>query len=264
MDEILKKRAKKIVDSGSVPLAHLQESIVTNELLDVIASKDFPDEIEISLQGVEMIKGEKGDPSELPSVVSVNNLPEVQKVEITNLPEQKIPVVNIPAPIVNVPAPIVNVDAPIIDLNQEDVVFELQKIAGILSEEKEEEIEKTEIVDSEGEPIDFKELFDKLGNKIGNIRTVVSGGGGGLNQDQLRATTLTTQDASYATQIDDVSTTSMTYIGKAGVGSVTSSAVWQIMRIDESGTPITTVIKWADGNNYFDNIWDNRTSLTYN
>ncbi len=68
---------------------------------------------------------------------------------------------------------------------------------------------------------------------------------------------------SYATQIDDVSTVSVAYVGKAAVGSATSSPVWQIIKISKGGSPISTIITYADGNSNFDNIFDNRTSLTY-
>lgn len=67
----------------------------------------------------------------------------------------------------------------------------------------------------------------------------------------------------FVTRVDDVSTTSVTYVGKASMGASPSSAVWQIMKIDESGSPVTTVITWADSNANFDNIWDNRTSITF-
>jgi len=52
----------------------------------------------------------------------------------------------------------------------------------------------------------------------------------------------------------------LTYIGKAVIGSLDSDAAWQIQRIDESSG---LVIKWADGNCYFDNIWNNRLTLNY-
>ncbi len=67
----------------------------------------------------------------------------------------------------------------------------------------------------------------------------------------------------YAIMIDSISTTQVTYIGKAAVGSLISDPVWQIMKIDESGSPINTVINYADGNADFDNIFSNRTSLSY-
>lgn len=69
--------------------------------------------------------------------------------------------------------------------------------------------------------------------------------------------------STLAIKIDDASTSGVTYIGKASIGSSTSTAVWQIMKIDESSTPITCNIQFADGNANFDNIFDNRTSLTY-
>ncbi|MEB3151421.1 MAG: hypothetical protein VKL60_20680 [Sphaerospermopsis sp.] len=50
------------------------------------------------------------------------------------------------------------------------------------------------------------------------------------------------------------------YIGKAAIGSLTSEAVWQISRVDES---TGTVIEWADGDGSFNNIFDNREALTY-
>lgn len=49
------------------------------------------------------------------------------------------------------------------------------------------------------------------------------------------------------------------YVGEAAIGSATSAAVWRIKRLD-STTGI--VIQWA-GTGVFDQIWDNRASLTY-
>lgn len=70
-DDSIKKRARKVVDAGSVTLAHLQESIETNEKLDALINK--PD--------IEM--------PEPPEEMVVSNFPEVQKVEVINLPEEK-------------------------------------------------------------------------------------------------------------------------------------------------------------------------------
>lgn len=68
------------------------------------------------------------------------------------------------------------------------------------------------------------------------------------------------QSDNVATRIDDTTTANVSYVGKAPVGSATSSAVWQIKRIDTSSGAITT---WADGDAQFNNIWDNRSSLSY-
>lgn len=53
----------------------------------------------------------------------------------------------------------------------------------------------------------------------------------------------------------------VTYLGYAVPGSLTSNAVWAIKRFIESGNDGSA--KWADGNNSFDNVWNNRLSLTY-
>lgn len=52
------------------------------------------------------------------------------------------------------------------------------------------------------------------------------------------------------------------YIGIAPSGSLTSSAVWQLMRLTFAGSELTE-IKWADGNQSPDNIWDDRASKVY-
>ena len=51
------------------------------------------------------------------------------------------------------------------------------------------------------------------------------------------------------------------YIGWATMGTATSSALWRIKKIGISSDVYT--IEWADGNQSFDNIWDNRASLSY-
>lgn len=60
--------------------------------------------------------------------------------------------------------------------------------------------------------------------------------------------------------IDQASST-VTYIGSAIPNSSVSSAVWQIKRITTSGT--LTLIEYANGNLNFNNIWNNRASLSY-
>ena len=60
--------------------------------------------------------------------------------------------------------------------------------------------------------------------------------------------------------LDDTSTANVTYIGQAAIGSDESQAVWQIKKVDETSG---IVITYADGDANYNNIWDNRTSLTY-
>lgn len=78
---------------------------------------------------------------------------------------------------------------------------------------------------------------------------------------------IVTETPQMKTKIDAASS-STTYVGHAGNGSLSSDAVWRIQRITVIGT--VTTIEWAgvtksDGVYYgtFENVWDNRTSLTY-
>jgi hypothetical protein len=73
--------------------------------------------------------------------------------------------------------------------------------------------------------------------------------------------TLPTSGASLALRTDNPSAGAITYVGDAAVGAATSAAAWRIKRITVSGDLAT--VEWADGNQNFDNIWDNRASLTY-
>ena len=59
----------------------------------------------------------------------------------------------------------------------------------------------------------------------------------------------------------DVPDASTTYIGKATHGTATNAASWQILKISEAGT-LTTMV-YADGNADFDNVFDDRTGLSY-
>ena len=67
------------------------------------------------------------------------------------------------------------------------------------------------------------------------------------------------------TMIVDEASSTVTYIGWAIPGSNSTEgkadARWKIKKIDETTNP--TVIGYADGNDNYDNIWDNRASLSY-
>ena len=92
-------------------------------------------------------------------------------------------------------------------------------------------------------------LFSKLIDALDNVINPATSD----KQDELIALS-----DNYATQI--VESGSYTYIGKAEIGSATSAASWQVFRIDESSN---FELEWADGNDSFDNIWDNHASLSY-
>jgi hypothetical protein len=63
------------------------------------------------------------------------------------------------------------------------------------------------------------------------------------------------------TTLFDTGSSPLIYIGESANGVATSAAFWRITRIDTT----TSVIKiaYAEKNDYFDKIWDNRASYTY-
>jgi hypothetical protein len=108
----------------------------------------------------------------------------------------------------------------------------------------------------------------------GNIQPSVSASehigfpGDGENIDAKRVASYETIDGIHwnragmptTTRLDDTTTTDTTYIGKASIGSNTSEEAWQIAKLDTSSGLVKT---WADGDALFNNIWDDRASLTY-
>lgn len=52
------------------------------------------------------------------------------------------------------------------------------------------------------------------------------------------------------------------YIGESSFGTATSTPTWRIFRLSYTGTGSFT-LDYADGDDLFDNVWDDRASLTY-
>lgn len=67
----------------------------------------------------------------------------------------------------------------------------------------------------------------------------------------------------YPPIIDTTTTANTIYFGFVAVGSSadTSSAIWRIMRMVDSSGILT--FSFADGDTNFNNVWNNRTSLSY-
>lgn len=63
------------------------------------------------------------------------------------------------------------------------------------------------------------------------------------------------------TQVDAV-TDLLLYIGKAPIGTLTNEAKWQVRKLTLTSLG-GVLMQWADGNGDFDNVWDNRASLSY-
>ena len=103
----------------------------------------------------------------------------------------------------------------------------------------------------------------------GVIYGLTTGGGGGYVAVKVTPSgalttevsgTVTANPSEYKTAVD-VASASVTYVGKAAAGSATSSAVWSISKLEVTGN--VTLKTSADGDFLFNNIWDNRASLSY-
>jgi len=60
----------------------------------------------------------------------------------------------------------------------------------------------------------------------------------------------------------DVASSTVSYVGKAPVGATVGAASWKIFRMT-TATDGDLTIEYADGNANFDNVWNDRASLSY-
>lgn len=67
----------------------------------------------------------------------------------------------------------------------------------------------------------------------------------------------------YTKRVDFNTAQTQLYKGEANPGSAESGAVWRISFITIATADSDVVEIWADGNANFDNIWDDRLSLSY-
>jgi len=74
----------------------------------------------------------------------------------------------------------------------------------------------------------------------------------------LVANELKTYAIQYAVNSGD---STITYVGKAVAGSTLASALWQIKKITDTSGDLS--IQFADGDANFDNVWNDRESLSY-
>jgi len=249
--------------------------------------------------------------------VDVSNLPEIQKVEITNPqePTETVQVSNlidykeyfnkIIGELIKVPKDIKTADyTPIIDTLKEVVrTLESDKtdyspiVLAIESAVKElkkySEFDDSNIIKAlNGIPqfdlekyLKYGELpvvingkqFEDLIKAFGRqVAVAIQEGGGSVGIVGIKdatntqinpatETTLTlvanelkTYAIQYAVNSGD---STITYVGKAAAGSSLASAVWQIKRITDTSGNLS--IQFADGDSNFDNVWDNRESLSY-
>jgi hypothetical protein len=67
-------------------------------------------------------------------------------------------------------------------------------------------------------------------------------------------------DKRLTVRLDQVSD-NLFYVGKALIGSIDSQSVWQIVRYTQTGTILKS--EYANGGEGFNEVWNDRTTLTY-
>ncbi len=108
----------------------------------------------------------------------------------------------------------------------------------------------------------------KIGGKASTSTPTAVANGDRVNayfDEEGRLHVVTTPAATSAgsylvVNIDDVGS-GVCYVGKAAPGTATSAASWQVFRLTEASGDLTMV--WADGDADFNNVWDDRASLSY-
>jgi hypothetical protein len=100
--------------------------------------------------------------------------------------------------------------------------------------------------------------------------TMAGGGGGATSENQLEMIGYLddilaeiqsdTANKTLTVRLDEVSDT-LFYVGKAVVGSVDANAVWQIVRYTQTGVILKS--EYANGAEAFNQIWNDRATLTY-
>jgi hypothetical protein len=78
--------------------------------------------------------------------------------------------------------------------------------------------------------------------------------------DVLTALNSDTEDKRLTVRLDEVSD-SLFYVGKALIGKVNSDANWLIIRYTKVGNVLMS--EYANGSEAFNQVWNNRASLTY-
>ena len=248
-------------------LEEVKECIDEKEDVDLSPVIDVLNKLEVQLSTLPRVFPEQEQKED----VKVTNLSEIDTKSIVDAVNSLDLKVDVKAPNVTVKPTDVKVDAP--DL--EPIKLGLQSVVEAVLGIKWPEIPETDVKGVESRLDKANEHLKKL------VEKPVGGGGGGGSGTSFKTSAgnltyvETESDGSipvtvvaggsatpnYATKIDTTSTTDNIYIGKAAIGSSGASAVWQIKKLNTATLALDKT--WADGNDDFDNSWDNRVSITY-
>lgn len=286
--ELLVKFLDKKVTKTEV-INQLRE-VSTPDVLKVVAAVEKLDgtvqQNKLDLSGVEQelknaVEQLKQVPKTLPDAPEA-----IESVKVSNLSDIDLkPLLKaINALDLKVEAPIVNVDAPKVDVAAPD----LKPIKAIFTDLL-KAVNKIKMPDVKLEATDTSKIEKELEKQTKQLDELIKqpkgGGGGGGNgspyidstgkvmnveletDGSIPVTVVAGGSAAAQTvsKIDDTTTANAVYIGKAeltGAAISTSSAVWQIKKLDTSSLALDK--KWAEGDSSYTHIWDNRaTSINY-
>jgi len=82
------------------------------------------------------------------------------------------------------------------------------------------------------------------------------------NAAAMRPVSVEPQD-NYMTALDYDSSGNLIYIGKANMNSSKADRVWSIRKLVYDASNNLTDMLWANGDGAFNNIWNNRTAISY-
>jgi hypothetical protein len=84
-----------------------------------------------------------------------------------------------------------------------------------------------------------------------------------VRKDNIIETQPVVTDGKYIIALAYDGSGNLIYLGRAISGSSKASAVWQIRKFTYDVGNNLTDSALADGNDKYDNVWDNRASLSY-
>ena len=120
------------------------------------------------------------------------------------------------------------------------------------------------ITDLQTELDDLETDIDANATLLVNHETRITNNEGDIAALDVRVTALE-DDLNLSTRFDDTAMGAILYLGEADPGTAESAASWRIQQINFTNLPTEDDLEilWADGDNNFNNIWDDRLSLTY-
>lgn len=97
-----------------------------------------------------------------------------------------------------------------------------------------------------------------------NHETRITNNEGDITSLDARVTVLE-NDVNLSTRFDDTAMGAVLYLGEADPGTAESAASWRIQQITFTNLPTEDDLQilWADGDNNFNNVWDDRLILSY-